>query len=274
MKIWTIARFTWREGIRKKTLIGFLFLSILVIFGASFMTAFLEETTVGAVETDVNLKLLKDICVTTISIFGALIAIFMAAAAVPGEVENRVIYTVLSKPMRRFEYLIGKFLGVQLIILANLALMGGLFFAALLAKEQVIPWLLLVSLLLSFFEFFIVSAFTFAVASRASSAVLPTIAGLFIYITGNLTQYLDDVRFRTGQTDLWFEAFIGQTAQWLYQILPNLQQFSIKHVILNTDINFISPSVYAIVPNAVLYGVVYGVAGWILSAILFRKREF
>jgi hypothetical protein len=214
---WTIAVYTWREGMRKKTLIGFLILSILVIFGSSFMTAFMTQTTVGDAQTDIEAKLIKDICVTAISIFGVLITIFISASVVPNEVENKVVYTVLSKPVRRFEYLIGKFLGVQLIVIMNLVLMGALFFIALYLKQRIMPTLLLWSIFLTYFEFLIVSAFTFAVSCASTSSVLPTIAGLFIYITGNMTEYLNDVYVRAGQTGQWLDAMVGKAAYVLYQ---------------------------------------------------------
>jgi len=270
---WTISVYTWREGMRKKTLIGFLILSILVIFGSSFMTAFLAQTTVGAGEEEINIetKLIKDICVTAISIFGVLIAIFISASVVPTEVENKVVYTVLSKPVSRFQYLLGKFVGAQLIIIINLALMGGLFFVALYAKERIMPTLLLWAVLLTYFEFLVVSAFTFAVSCTATSAVLPTIAGLFIYITGNLTEYLKDVYNRAGQTGQWFDEMIGQIAYGLYQILPNLQNFSMKNQILYLQPN--DPPRDVQIPNLIAYGLVYAVAGYIIAYWVFRRKE-
>ena len=266
-----IAVYTWREGMRKKTLIGFLILSILVIFGASFMTAFLTETAVGEAQTDIEAKTIKDICVTAISIFGVLITIFISASVVPNEVENKVIYTVLSKPVRRFEYLLGKFIGVQLIVIINLALMGALFFIALYLRQHILPTLLLWSIFLTYFEFLIVSAFTFAVSCSATSAVLPTIAGLFIYITGNLTEYLKDVSVRAGQTGQWLDDIIGKTATVLYQVLPNLQNFSLKNQILYLQPN--DPPRDVMIPNLIVYGMVYAVAGYIMAYWIFRRKE-
>ncbi len=268
---WTIAVYTWREGMRKKTLIGFLILSILTIFGSTFLTAFLSQTTVGDAQVDMELKLVKDICVTAISIFGILITIFISASVVPNEVENKVIYTILSKPVRRFQYLFGKFLGVQLIVIINLVLMGGLFFIALYIKQHVLPTLLLWSILLTYFEFLIVSAFTFAVSCSATSAVLPTIAGLFIYFTGNLTEYLKDVAARSGQTGLWLDEKIGQVASALYDILPNLQHFSLKSSILYLQPN--DPPRDLQLPNLIAYGLFYAIAGYILSYWIFRRKE-
>jgi len=268
---WTIAVYTWREGMRKKLLIGFLILSILTIFGSSFMTAFMTETAVGEAQTDTQVKLIKDICVAAISIFGVLITIFISASVVPNEVENKVVYTVLSKPVRRFEYLLGKFIGVQLIVIINLVLMGALFFIALYLRQRILPTLLLWSIFLTYFEFLIVSAFTFAVSCAASSAVLPTIAGLFIYITGNLTEYLKDVSHRAGQTGQWLDQMIGYVARGLFEILPNLQNFSLRDQILNLQPN--DPPRDVLIPNLIVYGLVYAVAGYIIAYWVFRRKE-
>ncbi|MCX8065370.1 MAG: ABC transporter permease [Candidatus Hydrogenedentes bacterium] len=268
---WYIAVYTWREGLRRKTLVGFLILSLLVIFGATFMTSFLNQATVGDVTTDMDLKLIKDICVTTISIFGVLITIFISASVVPVEVENRIIYTVLSKPVRRFQYLLGKFLGAQLIIIMNLCLMGGLFFVALYIKQRILPTLLLWSVFLTYFEFLIVSALTFAVACASSSSVLPTIAGLFIYITGSLTEYLKDVYNRSGQTGEFLDSLIGYLAYILWNILPNLQRFSLKTQIVNSQPN--DPPTDVLIPQLVLYALIYAVSGYIIAYWIFRKRE-
>lgn len=266
--LWSIAIYTWREGMRKKTLIGFLILSILVIFGSFFLTSFMQDAAVGNADTDVEAKLIKDICVTTISIFGILITIFVSASVVPSEVENRVIYTILSKPVRRFQYLLGKFLGVQMIIILNLLLMAGLFFIALYLKQKIMPTLLLWSVLLTYFQFLIVSAFTFAVSCAATSAVLPTIAGLFIYITGNLTEYLKDVYERAGQKN---DEWIGYLAQGLYNILPNLKNFSLKDQILYLQPN--DPPKDIQISNLVIYGLLYAVAGYIMAYWVFRRKE-
>ena len=268
---WTLAVYTWREGMRKKTLIGFLILSVLTIFGSQFISAFLAETTVGDVQADVEVKLVKDICVAVISIFGALITIFVSASAIPTEVENKVIYTVLSKPVRRFQYLLGKFLGVQLIVIVNLALMGGLFFVALWAKQHILTTLLLWAILLTYFEFLILSAFTFALSCTATSAVLPTIGGLFIFLTGNLTEHLRDVANRAGQTGQLLDTMMGYVAEALYRVLPNLQQFSVRYQILYSRPN--EPLRGVPVPNLILYGLIYALAGYLIAYWIFRRKE-
>lgn len=262
-----IALYTYREGIRKKLLIGFLVLSLLVIFGSSFISSFLDPSA----ETDMDLKLIKDICVTAIAIFGVLITIYISASVVPSEVENKVIYTVLSKPVWRIQYLMGKFLGAQLIVIVNLLLMGSLFFMALYLRQGIMPTLLLWSILLTYFEFLIVSAFTFAISCAATSPLVPTIGGLFIYITGNLTEYLKDVEHRAGQTGQAFDEVIGAIASWLHAILPNLQNFSLKMQIITAQPN--DPPADVLIPNLILYGLIYGLAGFACAYLVFWRKE-
>lgn len=268
----TIAIYTWREGMRKKTLIGFLILSLLVIFASSFMTAFLSEARPsGAIESDMEIKQIKDICVSAIGIFGVLITIFISASVVPSEMENKVIYTILSKPVRRFQYLLGKFIGVQFIVIINLVLMSALFLGALYIKEQTLSTLLLWSSLLTYFQFLIVSSFTFAIACTSTSAVLPTIGGLFIYITGMSTEYLKDVANRIGEAQGAMDAVIARLAYGLYQILPNLRNFDLKSQILYLEPN--DPPTEIQIPNLIVYGLIYAFMGYLLAYWLFRRKE-
>lgn len=264
---WYIAVYTWREGMRKKTLVGFLILSLLVIFGSNFMSSFLDPSA----ETDMELKTIKDICVTAIAIFGMLITVFISASVVPNEMDNKVIYTILSKPVRRMQYLLGKFIGVQFIILINLLLMGALFFVALYVRQHTLPTLLLWSIFLTYLSFTIVSAFTFAVSCASTSSVLPTIAGLFIYITSTLTEYLKDVYTRSGQSGEWFDRLTGYVAQGLYYVLPNLSHFDIKNQIIDRAIN--DPPTDVLIPWLIIYALLYVVSGYLIAYIVFFRKE-
>jgi ABC-type transport system involved in multi-copper enzyme maturation permease subunit len=272
---WSIAVYTWREGIRKKTLIGFVILSLLVIFGANVISAFVTEMP-GATtsQSDVDIKLIKDICMTTISIFGVLIAIFISASVVPNEVENKVIYTVLSKPVRRFQYLLGKFIGVQMVVLANLILMAILFSAAIYFKQAEPPTLLMWAVLLVYFEFLVVSSLTFAVSCTSSSAVLPTIFGLFIYITGHMTEYLRDVsdRLNLQGEDLGIVQWaVAAMAKVLFLVLPNLEKFNIRDQIIHFQPSDAPQGLQT--GNLFLYAMLWTAAGLVASYWIFRRRE-
>jgi ABC-type transport system involved in multi-copper enzyme maturation permease subunit len=94
-----IALNAYRESLRRKTLITFLLFAMLLIGSSTFLTV---------LSPGEEIKMVKDVCLSAISFFGMLIAVFVAGALIPGEMDNRTIYTILSKPMKRFTYLVGK----------------------------------------------------------------------------------------------------------------------------------------------------------------------
>jgi hypothetical protein len=101
--------------------------------------------------------------------------------------------------------------------------------------------------------------------------VLPTIAGLFIYITGYLTEYLNDAAAKAGQTGLWLDEKIGQLAYALYVTVPNLQQFSLKNQILSSQPN--DPPMDMQIANLILYGLAYAFSGYLIAYWVFRRKE-
>jgi hypothetical protein len=149
--------------------------------------------------------------------------------------------------------------------------MGALFFFALYFNQRILPTLLLWSIFLTYFQFLIVSSFTFAISCTSSSSVLPTIAGLFIFITGNLVEYLRDVAQRSAQTGQVLDAWIGKIAEGLYFVLPNLQRFSLRDQILHLQVN--DPPADAQIPSLVFYGLTYAVAGYLMSYWIFNRKE-
>lgn len=83
-------------------------------------------------------QILKDISLGAMSIFSSLLAIVATARLIPQDVEDRTVYTILAKPVPRFEYLLGKLFGVLLLIAISLALMSALFVAVVYAREQAV----------------------------------------------------------------------------------------------------------------------------------------
>ena len=254
-----IALNTFREGIRKKILVGLLLVALLVIGSSMFLTP---------LSAGEEVKIIKDVCLTSISLFGMLIAVFTSASVVPTEVENRTIYTVLSKPLRRLHYLLGKFIGVQAIVLLNLGLMTLLFLIMLFVREKVISIVLIKSVFLTYFELMILSSVTFIVSVVATSATLPTICGVFIYIVGHLVDYLDHLSTRASQGG--HEVF-GFIIKIVYYCMPNLSDYNLRQELIHLPPNdpTINPQFWRLVFYAVLSSLLAFVVAW----WLFRKKE-
>ena len=126
-RVGLIAMNTLTEAVRQKVFNFFLIIGLVFIGSASFFAQF----TFGE-----QMKFIKDTCLGVISVISTLIAIVGTAQLLPNEVENRTIYTILAKPVRRFEFLLGKFLGSLFLLGASILAMCLLFGAVLVIKEQ------------------------------------------------------------------------------------------------------------------------------------------
>ena len=122
MTIKTIALNTFKEAIRDRILYLLLFFAAL----SMIVSRVLAMLTVGD-----RLKIIKDVGLASMSLFGTLMAILIGTGLVYKEIEKRTIFTLISKPMRRYEFLLGKFFGLVLTLFVILLLMSVIFLALL-----------------------------------------------------------------------------------------------------------------------------------------------
>lgn len=134
-RIITIGRNTLLESVRQRVL-NVLLVFAVVLVGASVW--FSQMATPGLDQAglfDAQIKFVKDAGCGAIGIFGFFIALLSTAQLIPQELHNRTIYTILAKPVRRMEFLLGKFLGVVLLLALCVALMSLAFAATLYVQE-------------------------------------------------------------------------------------------------------------------------------------------
>jgi ABC-type transport system involved in multi-copper enzyme maturation permease subunit len=125
-RILTIARTTLTEAVRQKVLTVLLLFGIVMICASSYFSQ---------VAIDEQIKFVKDFGCGAIGLIGVCIAILSVAQLLPQELHNRTIYTILAKPVRRSEFLLGKFFGVVLLLTLSVALMSLAFAATLWWQE-------------------------------------------------------------------------------------------------------------------------------------------
>lgn len=127
--IWAIARGTIKEAARRKSLAITLILSLLFICGiGAIAQQGLKRS--GAEDADPLITFQIFTTIRTVSFFGALLTIFITMNAIPLEVERRTIYTLLSKPLERYQFILGKFFGCLILLGINIlvmAVVGSLF---------------------------------------------------------------------------------------------------------------------------------------------------
>src|SRR6202022_4709753 len=117
------------ELTRQKAFYVLLIFALLLIGSSIFMArlSFQQE-----------FQILKDISLGAMSIFTSLLAIIATARLIPQDVEDRTVYTILAKPVPRFEYLLGKLAGVLLLLAISIVLMSAMFLVVLYGREQTV----------------------------------------------------------------------------------------------------------------------------------------
>lgn len=128
-RVWALATTTLTELVRLKVF-GFV-----LIFAAALIAAPLVFPSLVFHD---QFQMLRDVALGAMSIFTSLLAILATAGLLPKDTEDRTLYTILAKPVSRLEYLLGKFLGVVLLLTLAAALMAGIFAAVLVARHQVV----------------------------------------------------------------------------------------------------------------------------------------
>jgi ABC-type transport system involved in multi-copper enzyme maturation permease subunit len=254
MKILAIAITTGREAIRNKVLYSILlFACLLTGISAAF----------GAVSIGDTIKFVKDFSLFSISIFGVTTAVVLGVTLLSRELGKRTIYNILSKPVARWEFLLGKFLG----LLTTLAIMMLLMTAALLVLlwflEQRVDWELLPVIGAMMLELTVLLA---AAIFFSSIVVTPALAGLFTvgtFIAGRSSSVLS--YFFSGDQP---EA-LRYASKALYLILPHLDRFYVADRVVSGVL--LPPVYYA---YATLYAAAYVAALLLLSIVIFRRREF
>src|SRR5437868_12166146 len=122
-RIWHIAYNTYREAVRDRVLYNLVFFALLMVGSAPLF---------GQISVGLERIVLVNLGLAAISLFGVVIAIFIGIGLVSKEIERKTLYTVLSRPVRRWEFILGKYFGLAGTLAVNTFFMAIGFFAVLL----------------------------------------------------------------------------------------------------------------------------------------------
>jgi len=125
-RVYAIALNTFREAVRSKVLYAILFFAVLLI---------LLSLAFGELSLYEQERVNKDLGIVVITVFGALIAIYTGISLLFKELDKKTIYTIVSKPIHRWQFLLGKYLGILLTLAVELGIMSAIFVAQLALKD-------------------------------------------------------------------------------------------------------------------------------------------
>jgi len=253
MKIRAVALNTFKEAIRDRILYLLLFFAVVSLV----LSRLLSLLTVGD-----KIKIIMDTGLSSISIFGVLMAILMGTGLVYKEIDKKTVYTLLSKPINRNQFILGKFLGLIITLFIMLAVMTAIFIIIILLHSGTISWKLFVSLGFIFLELCLITSVAL-LFSCFSTPILSSIFSLSFYLIGHLSWGMETLikKINPGISKI--------LTQVVYTLLPDLENFNFKtEVVHNLPI---PPKVFLF---SLFYGITYTFFILMLSMLVFRKRDF
>jgi ABC-type transport system involved in multi-copper enzyme maturation permease subunit len=280
-RILAISLNTLTEVLRQRVLNVIILFGLVMVVGSFFLTdlTFQEE-----------FKFLKDLGYAAISLTGTLVALMGAAQMIPAEIERRTLYTLLSKPVQRFEFVLGKYLGLLGLITIILGLMSLLFAGVLGLKEQtelaLIPrdvksedrqFLveavlsqsrdpnLLQALVLIWAKLAVITAISLFFSTLATSTIFIVSTTLLVYFVGHLQFVARQIWLEEmGGPSLWKNLFLALISF----LVPDFQAYSLIDEIVAGHPIFWSNTL-----EVLLYSVVYVLVGLVISSLIFEDKE-
>jgi len=253
-RIPVIAFSTFREAVRDRVLYNLIFFALLLVASAPIF---------GQISVGIERIFLINLGLTAISLFGVVIAIFIGIGLVSKEIEKKTLYTVLSRPVRRWEFITGKFLGLAGTLVVNTFLMTLGFYTALLLLTRHLGRAeanILVAIYFIILQFFIITALTLLFSSF-STPLESAIYALAMFIVGSFAEDLHGFAAMAHGPQAW----LARAASY---IVPNL---SVLNVITRVSHDQIIPA--SLIVTNTLYALFYVIVVVSGSVMIFEFRN-
>lgn len=245
---------TFREAVRDRVLYNLVLFALLLVATAPLF---------GQISIGVEKLILVNVGLSAISIFGIIIAIFIGIGLVSKEIEKKTLYTILSRPVRRWEFIAGKYLGLIMTLVVNAAFMTVGFYVALLVvshglgKDDASP---LVAIYFIILEFLIITAITLLFSSFSS----PILAAVFAFAMFAVGSFAEDLRN--------FAALATGVTKWLAigaaYLVPNFSALNVISQVAHSQ----GVSGRLILWNTV-YALLYSLTATVGAILIFERRN-
>ena len=279
-RVMALAHNTFLELVRQKVFYFLLLFALLIIGSSLFTVEFSFQS---------PLQVLKDVGLGAMSIFSWLLGLLCTAMLLPKDIEDRTLYTILAKPVPRFEYITGKLLGVFMMIGLAVVLMSVLFAAVLGIREQqeiaeiaritpveeleaavaavrasAFQWNLLEGVLLIFLKAALCSTLTLLLSTFATSSVFTVLISVVVYLIGHVQGIAREYWLRPGEVSVLVKGGIALMAL----LFPDLQLFNVvDEIAIGTKIPM---DLFLQVTG---FGLLYTAVYFMVTQVIFATKE-
>lgn len=259
---------TIKGGIRDKTLFGLSIMALFLVLFIPLLSSFsMRQVTVVAC----------DFSLSATSFISLILTLFVGQNLITKDIDRRSIYTLISLPIKRGEYIIGKFVGLLTLILFSVTILSALgslsvYLAGLLSPQEInqtISWAnyLLASIFI-FLKLTIIASVLFLFSSLATSAFLPLSLSIAFYM---IAESVEEVRIfiESASANIKPNIIIQYLAKLAYYIFPNFEAFDLKPAAI-----YSLPIDSGHLIYLAAYSLFYIVMAMTIAAIIFERREF
>lgn len=247
-----IAANTLRHAVRDRVLYSILFFAA----GVILLSLALKDVTIGDQD-----KVVRSIGQSAIAGFGSIIAMFLGVSLVWTELEKRTVYTVLSRPLARRTFILGKYLGLIATLAVQIAIMLTVYTALMTVQQHVPPAIVYVSNGMLLIELMLLTAF----ATLFSTYSAPTTASAFtlsVFVIGHLA---DDIWLYGSRAE---SPAVQEMARALYWVLPNFEILNLRDLAIHEK-----PIPWDRVLTGITYGLSYTAVVLGAAVAVFERRD-
>ena len=252
-KTLALAANTFREARRDRVQWVLLVYAIVVLGGAYILSP---------ISLGESYRVTRDLGLAALSIVGLLMIVLVGGGLVQKEIDRRTIFTILAKPVRRGEFLVGKYLGLMAMVVCIFGGMLGFLLLVVFLNEGKIEPAVVMAGVFTLGEFAVLTAVVVAFSSFASP-VLASCFTLGLFVMGSFSQ--DLLRFAERAPS----AGLAMAARAFYLVLPHLYVFDRR-----------ADAAYGVLPTggevlgALVYAVLYSAALLAAATVILSRREF
>ena len=263
-QIWLLSRITFKEGVRNRILLGILLVAVLFsAFNIIFTQMFAHDLS----------KVSVDLGLSTVSLSGLAVIFFMGINLLARDFEKRTIYTILSRPIARWQYVLGKFSGLMLMVGTAVAILGVFSAASVKITMMISPayippdysWgIFALSIVFSYLSLMILTALAQLFTCLTTSSYIALLITACTYFIGHNVELVRKTLVEASDVSPLY-AFLIKTATWIF---PNLQAFDMK-----ASAGYGLPLETGTLIWTAIYGISYIAIILVLTVSVFQRRE-
>jgi len=265
--IWGLAYITFKEGIKNRAIFGMFIMVVLMLAAVVTLTNLFMRDIV---------KVAADLSLATISFSGLLMTLFIGTNLLAKDIDKRTIYMVISRPVSRAQYLIGKFLGLFLLVTAAVLFLGvvsslPVYFAGVGYQnpQSIFKWhIYFIAILFIAMKLTLVASVIIFFSSITSTSFITLVLTIATYLIGSTNEVVKGI-LDAKIEGVTISPLTGGIIKFVYYVFPNLSAFDLK---IQAAHGIPIPFGYLLWVSA--YWLVYMAVMISAGALIIRRREF